>query len=430
MADQVEVRLTWNKNNYNVSIDFSQPPEAFRMQLYSLTSVPPEKQKIMLPGGVLKDDWTKFRKRIKPNGKVMMMGTAVEVSAPSEEIQFVEDLPPQQQNFSGLPAGLVNLGNTCYMNSTLQCVRSVQELVFALREGSISNTPEHRIKQLLLEMFHKLDESKTPVVPYVFLATFRSLYPQFAEMNEGRYSQQDAEEFLTCLLNTLDLATSTEVRDNLGGILEDTISCEEAVDEEPIVSTTSFLKVPIHINQDTTNIYSCLDNSLSEILVKNSPSLGREADYVRTSKFKELPYYLTVQFVRFFWKKKDNVRAKITKPIDFPFEIDLYNYCTDDLKESMDKYRIVEDESLPEVVDPNKNVNGIYSLVSFVTHKGRTADGGHYVSYVKGDDDEWLMYDDDVVSVVSEESVRDITKGAGADYYIPYLCIFKSKAPE
>ncbi|KAK4395162.1 Ubiquitin carboxyl-terminal hydrolase 7 [Sesamum angolense] len=74
------VSVKWQKELFsNVEIDTTQSPYVFKCQLYDLTGVPPERQKIMVKGGLLKDDadWSKVG--VKEGQKLMMMGTADEI---------------------------------------------------------------------------------------------------------------------------------------------------------------------------------------------------------------------------------------------------------------------------------------------------------------------------------------------------------------
>lgn len=53
------------------------------------------------------------------------------------------------------------------------------------------------------------------------------------------------------------------------------------------------------------------------------------------SKISRLPAYLTIQFVRFYYKEKESINAKILKDVKFPLEFDAFELCTPELQEKL-----------------------------------------------------------------------------------------------
>lgn len=53
------------------------------------------------------------------------------------------------------------------------------------------------------------------------------------------------------------------------------------------------------------------------------------------SKIKRLPAYLTVQFVRFYYKEKSQINAKILKDIKFPLDFDAFELCSPELQQKL-----------------------------------------------------------------------------------------------
>ncbi len=207
----VKVNIKWGKETFSdVEVDLAQVPLVFKSQLFALSGVPPERQKVMVKGALLKDDdWGKAAP--KEGMTIMMMGSAeaVPVDAPKNVPKFVEDLPEEEQEHLDTKhygAGLSNLGNTCYMNSTLQCMFAVQPLRQALfaKGSGLGDDPSGRLVAATRELFKDLENGGAPFPPFAFLMALRQKFPQFGQQGPGGvYAQQDAEECWTNVMYTL-----------------------------------------------------------------------------------------------------------------------------------------------------------------------------------------------------------------------------------
>ena len=146
--------------------------------------------------------------------------------------------------------------------------------------------------------------------------------------------------------------------------------------------------------------------------------------------------------------------------MSFPETIDLYDLCTTSLQQTLKRNRedadrsfdqqwrkdqggavqdqeegamdVEEREALREALQlsmadkdavvvpsedvglPIKGFTGKYELFALVTHKGRSADSGHYIGWVrqKGSADLWHCFDDDKVREVTTEEIMKL-KGGG-----------------
>ncbi|XP_025285148.1 ubiquitin carboxyl-terminal hydrolase 14 isoform X2 [Canis lupus dingo] len=446
------VTVKWGKEKFEgVELNTDEPPMVFKAQLFALTGVQPARQKVMVKGGTLKDDdWGNLK------------------------IKNME-----------LPCGLTNLGNTCYMNATVQCIRSVPELKDALKRyaGALRASGEmasaQYITAALRDLFDSMDKTSSSIPPIILLQFLHMAFPQFAEKGEqGQYLQQDANECWIQMMRVLqqkleaieddsvketDSSSASAVTpskkksliDQFFGVeFETTMKCTESEEEEVTKGKENQLQLSCFINQEVKYLFTGLKLRLQEEITKQSPTLQRNALYIKSSKISRLPAYLTIQMVRFFYKEKESVNAKVLKDVKFPLMLDVYELCTPELQEKMvsfrSKFKDLEDKKVnqqPKTSDkkssPQKEVKyepfsfaddigsnncGYYDLQAVLTHQGRSSSSGHYVSWVKRKQDEWIKFDDDKVSIVTPEDILRLS--GGGDWHIAYVLLYGPRRVE
>ncbi|XP_063219975.1 ubiquitin carboxyl-terminal hydrolase 2-like isoform X2 [Bacillus rossius redtenbacheri] len=342
-----------------------------------------------------------------------------------------------EQTGKGLK-GLLNIGNTCYMASVIQCLSSTKKLInYILKEDYISELNySSPMKGDLMKAFSKLIHelwrevgSQASVNP----AEFKSVFVRFAPCFKGS-SEEDAQECLRYLLAGLHedvnrakakpFRTLLSSEDKLSGLntaasawnaylqvdnskivdlfvgqLESMLTCMTCGHHSVTYDPFWDLSLPIPKKMAKVTVKQCLDLFTSEEIMdgKEKPECSVcKKNQKSTKKFliKKFPQVLVLHLKRFLVNSENNQRAKLTTKVD---------------------YKVQNLEMKEYSASSSSSSNCCYDLYAIVTHHGRV-NSGHYVAYCQHPfSEQWHSFNDTRVNHLPLEKL--VTEDAYLLFY-------------
>lgn len=295
-------------------------------------------------------------------------------------------------------AGLVNLGNTCFLNAVLQCFTHTVPLVQGLRSCNHA-MPCHSFYEgfcvlctLRDHIELSLASSGRAIMPLKLVDNLNNISSSLQ-----RYQQEDAHEFLQCLLDRLDSfylmnqdKGSHSPDDNLvkhvfGGYLISKLRCCNCGH----ISDTYEPLIDLSLEIEDVDTLPCALESFTKVEKIEDPEMKftcdnckEEVSVEKQLLLDQVPLVAAFHLKRF--KTDGTYVEKIDKHVEFPLELDLLPYT----KEREDD-----------------NVELKYELYAIVEHTGFSSTSGHYFSYIRSSPDTWHRLDDSKVTSVPEDYV-------------------------
>lgn len=281
-------------------------------------------------------------------------------------------LPPR--NKTNL-CGLQNQGATCYLNALIQTLLFTRDF----REPLFTLTP----KDLNLST-NSTESSQTPLKVRKIIVELQRLFAEMLLLNQQAcssirltdsfgwqsnetFDHQDVHELNRLLFDAIQKSLQGTKQSNLirscyEGTTTNYTQCKRC--ENIFKRTEDYQDLPLVV-QDSPNLLTSLANifTIHEHLIGDnqyrcSTCKNQLCDAEKWAKISKLPPILTLPLQRFVYDIKTGNRLKKTTRYEFPFEIDLKDFCEE------------------SVVDTD------YELFAVVIHKG-TCYSGHYYGYIK-----------------------------------------------
>lgn len=373
---------------------------------------------------------------------VNKLSVATTTAKPAVNTQMelnVEPLPAK----SLLPRGLINLGNLCFLNATLQALLSCSPFVQLLQDLTKRNIPKVGYPTLLafvefISDFGILDDSKAenqergliesgkPFSPIMFDLVLKIFTPDLPSSLSGRPRQEDAQEFLSFVMDRMHdelLKLEGHFSSSNGGNLPLVSSSEDdgwetvgPKNKSAVTRTQSFIpselsaifggqlksvvkargNIPsatvqpfllLHLDILPDAVHTIEDAlhlfSASETLEGYRGSAGKAAvvNASKSVKIQTLPKILILHLMRFSYGSRGS--TKLHKPVHFPLELVLGR----------------------DLLDTPSAKGRKYELVATITHHGQEPSKGHYTADARYCDSRWLRYDDASVTSVGPNKV-------------------------